>query len=585
MEILIDISISSPKTELHFNSDYENYITHIYKMKILLLILLQVLFQAYLSDSISQVNKEWVNRYNGSANSFDIVNTMFLDDNSNVYVTGNSYNLNTQQDITVIKYNTKGEQIWVKNFDSGLNSIDLVNAASLLDNRFIFLAGTFVNAVSISKALIIKMDSSGNIEWINFFEDSLYISSSGIDIKNDIHGNSFALISARNPAGKYNIILLKMDPFGNIVWKRQFDENELNYTPSGIVLDGKGDCYISSSVQNINGYTDIITLKYSSGGNFIYKRVYPGISNTDSRPVSIISTLNNEIVVTGVTYSLQSHFDIVTLKYNPAGDLLWNRIFNGSGNNLDYPYDLTSDATGNIYITGSSRSDSSLGSEDIVILKYDADGNPVVSSTYNGKAGGSDIGFSIALDDDNNIYIGGSTDRGNFQMIFATLKFDPAGNFNWIQTYYDSNTPEDFIYKIALNKEREIFVTGISFNSETDYDFTTIKYSQSVGIQSNNEFIPEKYELFQNYPNPFNPTTNIGFQIPVFGFVTLKVFDIAGKEIATLVNQNLEAGEYSYKFSIYNPLALAGYHLGSGVYFYQLSAGNFIDTKKFILLK
>ena len=83
--------------------------------------------------------------------------------------------------------------------------------------------------------------------------------------------------------------------------------------------------------------------------------------------------------------------------------------------------------------------------------------------------------------------------------------------------------------------------------------------------------------LSQNYPNPFNPVTTITYQIPQTGFVTLKVYDILGREVATLVNEEKPAGSYEVKF--------IGNGLTSGIYFYQLKAGDYSETKKMILLK
>ena len=85
------------------------------------------------------------------------------------------------------------------------------------------------------------------------------------------------------------------------------------------------------------------------------------------------------------------------------------------------------------------------------------------------------------------------------------------------------------------------------------------------------------YKLEANYPNPFNPTTNIGFRISNFGFVSLKVFDVLGKEVRTLVNEKLNAGAYETRFDATG--------LASGVYFYTLQAGDFADTKKLLLLR
>ena len=89
------------------------------------------------------------------------------------------------------------------------------------------------------------------------------------------------------------------------------------------------------------------------------------------------------------------------------------------------------------------------------------------------------------------------------------------------------------------------------------------------------------YLLSQNYPNPFNPSTTIRYEIPERSFVTIKIYDVLGNEIATLVNEEKSAGSYEVIFnteaSIKNP--------ASGIYFYQLSAGNYTETKKMILLK
>lgn len=91
--------------------------------------------------------------------------------------------------------------------------------------------------------------------------------------------------------------------------------------------------------------------------------------------------------------------------------------------------------------------------------------------------------------------------------------------------------------------------------------------------------LPDHFELSQNYPNPFNPTTTIRFSIPVgtYGHTSLRVYDVLGREVRTLVNENLQAGSYETTFD--------GSGLASGVYFYRLQAGEFVSTKKLLLLK
>jgi tartrate-resistant acid phosphatase type 5 len=96
-----------------------------------------------------------------------------------------------------------------------------------------------------------------------------------------------------------------------------------------------------------------------------------------------------------------------------------------------------------------------------------------------------------------------------------------------------------------------------------------------VGINESN--LIADYKLFQNYPNPFNPTTTIMYKIPKTSFVELKIFDVLGRKVAMLINDNQTAGNYSVKFD--------GSGLSSGIYFYQLKADDFISTKKLILMK
>jgi len=106
--------------------------------------------------------------------------------------------------------------------------------------------------------------------------------------------------------------------------------------------------------------------------------------------------------------------------------------------------------------------------------------------------------------------------------------------------------------------------------------FVVVKSTTGVNNESS---MPSYYKLYQNYPNPFNPSTNIRYTMTKTGFVSLKVFDMLGREIATLVNEEKQAGSYIEHFSTVN------YNLPSGIYFYRLKAGNFVETKKMVLIK
>ena len=105
-----------------------------------------------------------------------------------------------------------------------------------------------------------------------------------------------------------------------------------------------------------------------------------------------------------------------------------------------------------------------------------------------------------------------------------------------------------------------------------------IRVGTFIGIQNTNNEVPQVYALQQNYPNPFNPVTNIKFSLPKSSLVTLKVFDMLGREVANLVkNENLAAGNYTFDFNAAN--------IPSGIYFYKLTAGDFSDVRKMTLIK
>ncbi|PJA98157.1 MAG: hypothetical protein CO128_08785 [Ignavibacteriales bacterium CG_4_9_14_3_um_filter_30_11] len=98
-----------------------------------------------------------------------------------------------------------------------------------------------------------------------------------------------------------------------------------------------------------------------------------------------------------------------------------------------------------------------------------------------------------------------------------------------------------------------------------------------TGIERENNLIPDNFTLSQNYPNPFNPSTLINYSIPVPGLVTIKVYDMLGREVTTLINSEQAAGNYKLTFDAST--------LASGVYFYRIMSNNFVSTKKMLLMK
>ncbi len=153
----------------------------------------------------------------------------------------------------------------------------------------------------------------------------------------------------------------------------------------------------------------------------------------------------------------------------------------------------------------------------------------------------------------------------------ALLLYTSDGGNNWNAMYFPSS---HYLDKISFINENDGWILG---------ERGTILHTTNGGVtfieDENNPTQPIEFLLQQNYPNPFNPSTKISWQAPVSGWQTLKVYDILGNEVATLVDEYRNAGSYNVQFRINNV------QLSSGVYFYQLRAGEFVETRKMILLK
>jgi len=133
-----------------------------------------------------------------------------------------------------------------------------------------------------------------------------------------------------------------------------------------------------------------------------------------------------------------------------------------------------------------------------------------------------------------------------------------------------SHTPGQ-VYTITVSNIKDI--AGNLISSQNNI----INYPDSIKNNEDEDLIPLKFSLKQNYPNPFNPSTKIGWQSPVNGHQTLKIYDILGNEVAILVDEYKPAGNYEVNFETHN--------LASGIYMYRLTSDNFTETKKMILIR
>jgi hypothetical protein len=181
----------------------------------------------------------------------------------------------------------------------------------------------------------------------------------------------------------------------------------------------------------------------------------------------------------------------------------------------------------------------------------------------------SDGGYAIVGFQDDSL-------NGDFNIFL--IKTNTSGDLLWSKTF--SRYGRDFGWTVQQTDDDGYIITGetqsYAFNNSDVYLIKTDSNGIVSGIPGL-EYLPDDFILYQNFPNPFNPNTTIGYKIPERSFVTIKVYDVLGNEVATLVNEEKQAGAYEVKFD--------GARLTSGIYFYQIKAGNFVETKKMILLK
>jgi hypothetical protein len=140
----------------------------------------------------------------------------------------------------------------------------------------------------------------------------------------------------------------------------------------------------------------------------------------------------------------------------------------------------------------------------------------------------------------------------------------------FIEGHGNSNSPKEYSFV-----DESVFPGLYQYRLKQIDTDGSFEYSEIIEVQFG--VVPTKYVLAQNYPNPFNPSTVISYSIPTASNVSLKVFDVLGKLIKTLVNQNQAAGNYKINFN-------AG-ELSNGVYFYRIESGSFIAVKKMLLIK
>ena len=309
------------------------------------------------------------------------------------------------------------------------------------------------------------------------------------------------------------------------------------------------------TAQNVAGLGATITTSANMGSTTITRgHATQGNNSSISRYYDITPTTN-----TGLNATLVFRYNDNELNWNKESDIKLFKSTNG-GTNWTVQNSSTVNTTNNTItqtgIDGFSR---------WTAADYNSP-MPVELTTFTSKVSGRDVKLNWITSKEIN--------NKGFQIERKNSEND------WINAGYigGKGTTEEFTTYIFEDKnlnagKYNYRLKQIDFNG----NYTYYNLNGTVEIS-----IPAKFILSQNYPNPFNPITKINFQIPEDNYITLKVYDMLGKEIATLVNEKLKAGYYEIPFSINN---YSGNQISSGIYFYKLSSEKFIATKRMTIIK
>lgn len=414
-----------------------------------------------------------------------------------------------------MKYDSLGNQKWAVQYNGTANLDDYATAITVDKMGFVYVTGYSKTISSEDDIVTIKYNSSGGQEWINTYNSPDNSEDGGIDL----------------------------------------------------VADDVGNVYVAGESYSFTTDYDFITIKYNFAGNQQWVQKYDGPAHFDEAMKKIGLDKSGNIIISGESFGIGSQSDFATIKYSTDGVQQWLARFNSHANFQDIPSDMKIDSIGNIYVTGQSRA---LDDQyKIVTVKYNNNGVEQWNTIED--KGNYGVGRSLALDHSGNVYTSGYEFINSYAEL-VTLKYNSFGARIWRINYNYNSNSNNYSSGIVTDNNGNVYVAGTCND-----DFVTIKYSQTVDINSTNTQIPEKYFLSQNYPNPFNPMTTIKYGTPKSGLVQVKIYDILGKEVMDLVNENKIAGNYQVNFN--------GVNYSSGIYFYRIKIDDFVDSKRMVLLK
>jgi len=443
---------------------------------------------AFISISISyssaQAFQEWVQRFNGSDSLND--RAFAIDVHGCIYVSGSSTN-NSTADFTTLKYNNRGQLLWSRTI-TGIAPGGGIARDIVIDN----FCNVYVTGNNGGIFTTVKYDSSGVEKWVATYSALGPTASNaarfiGIDNSGNVYVTGTSVESATSII---DFTTIKYDNNGAQQWITHFNgAANLFDVVSGNFVDADGNVYVNGRSQKADGTYDLVTIKYDSSGTALWTSTIAdsmasGVLGTAAArgartdPITVDNSGN--VYITGTAgIGIGNNFDILTAKYNPAGVLQWKVRIDGTANGFDKGNDIATDKAGNVYITGLTTNTGSF--TDYTTMKISSNGIIRWMQKFDGPANGSDDAAAIALDENNNVYVTGTSLGISSGTDYTTIKYSSVGKLEWTQRYNGPANGFDNAIGIALDKDVNVYVTGGSQGVNTSTDFATIKYNQKLG--------------------------------------------------------------------------------------------------------
>lgn len=540
--------------------------------KIISMIIL-ILFS--ISAGYAQVTQEWEANYGNSV----VPKSMAVDGDGNTYLTGYGFTSGEGYNFLTVKFNSNGEKVWNVKFNGASNKDDYARCIALDEDGNIYVVGVTSTGSSNSTNdfATVKYNNAGEEQWAAIFSGQANGYDSPTAMTVDALGNVYVTGISVQSNGTEDYVTIKYSSAGDELWKSFYNgPGNSDDEASAIAIDNQNNVYITGKSKH-GGFSstyDFATIKYNTNGEEQWVSRYDGPGQDVDAGVSVAVDGSGNVYVTGTSTGNGTLYDYATIKYNSIGEEQWVKRYDGDANREDTSVKILLDESGNIYVTGQSRKTSSLGSEDYATIKYNSSGDELWVRRFDGDASSTDIPFDLIIDDENNIYVTGFSESGSGAVTkdICTIKYRADGSEDWIAFYDNSENTGDEPVGIGLDNAGNVYVAGSSKQS-----YLALKYGQVTDVEQTDSNIPGKYFLSQNYPNPFNPSTTIEFSIPDANQTTITIYNSIGQEVAVLLSDYLSSGSYKINFS--------GASLSSGVYFYRLHSGNYVECKRAILLK